>query len=362
MSEKCINRESCEYYQDQIKIYKGLKSLGQDAAADYVANELRTCVCNKKLKSVFCPQNLGPTSLPHLGSCGKGFDLPSFIVNGEETPPGKYPFLALLGYESTRIQNVNRKPIKTTVNLWVCAGTLINKWYVLTAAHCLSGKNEKRISKLELGMWKVLGYGGKQPEEFPAVQYFDIDEAAITVHEDYNIVYENNKKNVVNDIGLIKLPREAELNVLVQVACLPAYPEEFNSQLNAQGDISDLVGEKASVVGWGKIDAQQDIEFGGVGSKTQQFVELPILSKEQCESKNNGFIPRQTQICAGGEGHGKDACRGDSGGGIFIQQHEGEPWYAVGIVSFGSKACGNGAAGVYTRISEFMTWIKKNLK
>ena len=75
------------------------------------------------------------------------------------------------------------------------------------------------------------------------------------------------------------------------------------------------------------------------------------------------------QFCAGGE-IGKDSCRGDSGGGVFMRkggqkaQVKGKnipPWYLVGIVSFGSRDCGNGSAGIYTRVSEYIDWIKRNM-
>ena len=73
----------------------------------------------------------------------------------------------------------------------------------------------------------------------------------------------------------------------------------------------------------------------------------------------------------GGE-TGKDSCKGDSGGGLFIQvkhfallpcylqdhftyQHilqreQYKPWFLIGVVSFGSKKCGSGVPGIYTRV------------
>ena len=73
---------------------------------------------------------------------------------------------------------------------------------------------------------------------------------------------------------------------------------------------------------------------------------------------------RESQICAGGI-KGQDSCRGDSGSGLYIQQSvedQNTPRYLIGIVSFGSKDCGNGRPGVYTRVSSFIPWIVKNLK
>ena len=51
-----------------------------------------------------------------------------FIIGGERAKIGEFPFMALLGYENT----FNRK--KEFV--YKCGGSLINRRYVLTAAHC----------------------------------------------------------------------------------------------------------------------------------------------------------------------------------------------------------------------------------
>ena len=60
------------------------------------------------------------------GECGKKL-LPSNIVGGSITKAGDYPFEALIG-----ILNYDGK-IRYT-----CGASLINKWYVLTASHCVA--------------------------------------------------------------------------------------------------------------------------------------------------------------------------------------------------------------------------------
>lgn len=71
------------------------------------------------------------------------------------------------------------------------------------------------------------------------------------------------------------------------------------------------------------------------------------------------------QLCAGGE-KGKDSCRGDSGGSLMTvtSKRAGEVnWYAEGIVSFGPHPCGTlGWPGVYTKVSEYVDWIRRNIK
>ena len=99
------------------------------------------------------------------------------------------------------------------------------------------------------------------------------------------------------------------------------------------------------------------------------------------------IVISDSQICAGGQ-PGKDSCKvqtitgtnttnisynqGDSGGPLYFKTIAGsgsrpsddnlEPVYLLGIVSFGSKFCGNGTPGVYTSVSHFMPWIEKIIK
>ena len=45
--------------------------------------------------------------------------------------------------------------------------------------------------------------------------------------QEYGLVKQDNRRNIVNDIAIIFLPRPAELNPGVQLVCLPHNPNEY---------------------------------------------------------------------------------------------------------------------------------------
>merc|ERR1712126_621565 len=38
-----------------------------------------------------------------------------------------------------------------------------------------------------------------------------------------------------------------------------------------------------------------------------------------------------------------------------------DPWFLIGLVSFGTRVCGRGKPGIYTRVESYVPWILKNI-
>ena len=57
---------------------------------------------------------------------------------------------------------------------------------------------------------------------------------------------------------------------------------------------------------------------------------------------------------------GQDSCQGDSGGPLVGKYQES--YFLMGIVSSGTEKCGQGRAGLYTRVSKYKNWILGNIR
>merc|ERR1719450_415499 len=279
--------------------------------------QLKSKICNRKPQKLCCKntilrltttttsstcnsgrKNYSPSNLPQDGQCGVACVGSSSVVRGEDASLGEFPWAALLTTERVNKKWDNRRKEwgKETIKLNSCGGTLINSWFVLTAAHCHTRKVP--ITEVVLGEWDALKdpdcpAGGSRCNN-PKVQRIEV--AEVIKHSTYD-PYERNSPN---DIALIRMKTEARYNIFVQPICLP---------LPEYGHI--LRRTSATVVGWGASEQvrgsvnQRKLEIHGIFTKKLQKGELTILPQSECEIIS-------TQICAGNEKTKTDSCRGDS--------------------------------------------------
>jgi len=403
---ECVPSTNCAGYRIE---QQNLKSLQADSS-EYkkLLRQLRGLICNKALRKICCkrgnpstttykPQELGmiginsPSWVPKPngeGRCGIEGSNAEFIVGGEDAELGQYPWMALLGIE-------RRGKVK-----WTCGGTLINKWYVLSAAHCA----EKDY--VRLGEWNIVDPNVHE-EDSPNCFYFnDVSEQTClddgsrcskfncrkknpnvdcktkkqggksicaAEHQDIKVLREiihpgygyTDIGSAINDIMLLKLAEPAILNDFVRPICLP---DVKTFKLFGEEGHQNINHGKAIVAGWGTTyNSSKDDTTSIASTPKLQKLEVKVLTIEECINKYSklgldleNHISVENQTCAGGE-KDKDSCDGDSGGPLFAQANPFVPNMIVGVVSFGTGRCGKGAPGVYTRVASYRQWIEDNL-
>ena len=124
--------------------------------------------------------------------------------------------------------------------------------------------------------------------------------------------------------------------------------------LPADGDDLAPAGRDVTVAGWGAT-----IE-GGVPADMLQEVTVQVTDMDKCRQvyrKLAGVDIRPGILCAGFDEGGKDACQGDSGGGLLVQDPVSGRWTQVGIVSAGIGCARREVPGLYTRLDKYINWI-----
>ncbi|XP_052863582.1 uncharacterized protein LOC128270220 [Anopheles cruzii] len=287
---------------------------------------------------VQAPIRVGAELLPAPGQCG--IQTSDRIYGGVNTKIDEFPWLALLKYE---------KP--NNVAGFHCGGVLINDRYVLTASHCVNGKDIPvtwNLAEVRLGEWDTATVQdceglGDDVDCSPPPQ--DIAIVAKIPHPEYVPT----SVEQFNDIALLRLQTVVAFSDFVKPICLPVA-----SDLRTK----NYVGFRMQVAGWGRTATARF-------STVKQKVAVDGVTLDACNQvyQRERVTLRSTQLCAGGE-QGKDSCQGDSGGPLTAIQTSGaiQYWYLIGLVSFGPTPCGQaGWPGVYTKVDQYVDWVTQTI-
>ncbi|XP_040596276.1 serine protease 44-like [Mesocricetus auratus] len=256
------------------------------------------------------PQGRFPTWIPTTSGCGHRT---ARIVGGQPAAERKWPWQVSLQVRHTSSH--------------ICGGSLISKWWVMTAAHCVFGHLDYQVS---MGMVDLL-----------ADKAVEIPVQDIIVHRDFSVM-----RTIVHDIALALLAFPVNYSGYIQPVCLP------------HKTLMVAAGTRCWVTGWGRV-----IE-GGRSSRVLREVELSIIRHEECNQlfKDNAgkiFTVVQEGVVCGYSKEGGDSCQGDSGGPLVCEFNG--TWVQVGIVSWGIGCGRGGLPGVYTEVSYYKDWIVKEL-
>ncbi|XP_008769018.1 serine protease 52 isoform X2 [Rattus norvegicus] len=205
----------------------------------------------------------------------------------------------------------------------LCGGSILNEWWVLSASHCFDQINN---ANLEIRH-------GRDDLSTKNVKHEKVDK--LILHPKFDDWL------LDNDIALLLLKSPLNLSINGIPICT--------------SELSDLrIWKNCWVTGWGITNVS------GVKVQTTklQKVQVDLFRWDWC-----GYVlPLLTKnmLCAGTPDGGMDACQGDSGGALVCNKKRNiNTWYQVGIVSWGVGCGKKNLPGVYTKVSPYLKWIRK---
>ena len=237
----------------------------------------------------------------------------SKILGGVQAAPGAWPWIAALLYAND----------SNVFSAQFCSGVLIDKSWVLTAAHCVQGMSAQGI-QVAVGAWDLTAFTGSRTPV-----------RSIRIHPQFS------STSLYNDIALLELSVPSSIQ-----------PITLFSGESVDNTPPTLLGKLVTVLGWGVADSTTSWYYPEI----LRQVSLPVVADSTCNDIYiNPVLP--SQFCAG-YWEGKDACEGDSGGPAVVQV-DGH-WVHAGIVSAG-VSCQEyfGWYGKYTRTSAYLSFIRQ---
>nr|XP_013052887.2 coagulation factor X-like [Anser cygnoides] len=208
---------------------------------------------------------------------------------------------------------------------WFCGGTILNEYFILTAAHCVTDSKELQV---------IVGMVDREEEE-PSTVTHRVEKIIPNAEFD--------SKSFDSDIALIKLSEPITFSEDVIPACLPE--EDFANDV--------LMNQTFGIISG----------FGNIFERTQpvkrmKVLRVPYVDRRTCKHALKHLVTRN-MFCAGYNKDGQDACQGD-GGGPHVTEYNGT-YFVTGIISWGEGCGKEGKYGIYTKLSRFLPWVRSVL-
>jgi len=277
---------------------------------------------------------------PHnlLITAGKLVNVKQSIVGGSQAEPHSFPWIAKI---------LTFQPNGNSYSTGNCGGSLVNKNWIVTAAHCFNEQSEAQVNTptflkrvfVHLGAQTITQYNvANEPTQTVCTA------AKVMIHPKYN----KGPANTNYDVALIKLNCDVVYTDAIRPICLPTATDNWRTPTSP---------ERMLISGWGKTSDNSQ-----VSSELKQGV-VSLVTVDKCVQPANprGWAPSQidaSMLCA--QDNGASTCQGDSGGPIAAVKNG--KFTLAGVVSFGASSCQSPLPTVFAHIptKEILDFVMTN--
>ncbi|XP_049299922.1 polyserase-2-like isoform X2 [Anopheles funestus] len=265
--------------------------------------------------------------------CGKRLaQREGLVKGGYSTRPGDWPWHVAL----------YQRGITSDGFEYACGGSIVHRYLILSAAHCVTfAASRRKIPTenllLKMGRFNLSNEIEEHAEEFNVIE--------TVVHVGFR------PTTFENDIAILRVQIPIIFNDYIQPVCLWKRDDGF--------ELPYVYNEQAgTVVGWGLAEENR---LGAILNEAR----MPVVDSLTCLASDRAFFGRllsSKAYCAGYK-NGTGVCNGDSGGGMFFQFQN--RWYLKGVVSFSNTIDSSGLCNLkqyigFTDAAQYIDWLYEN--